>query len=385
MSQSGSAAASVPLSDLDHDRLRQAITLAEGSFGLTEPNPRVGCILGDQAGAVFGQGATQQAGGAHAEVMALRAAQSAGASVQGATAWVTLEPCAHQGRTGPCCEALVAAGIGRVVIGTLDPFSAVNGTGAMRLRAAGVTVVLAEGDLAAACRAVNVGFFSRVERGRPWVRMKVASSLDGKTALPDGSSQWITGEAARRDGHAWRRRASAVLTGIGTVLADDPRLDVRLVPTPSQPLRVILDTRWRTPPSARMLNPPGKVVVFGAADEGPACLALRAQGAELVRATGAQGQVDLDAVMAWLGSHDINELHIEAGARLNGALLMAGLVDEVLLYLAPTLIGDGRPMAELGRVEQLGQAWPLRLIDVRQLGVDLCLRLLTLRRRLEGA
>lgn len=375
----------MPLSDLDHDRLGQAITLAEGSFGLTEPNPRVGCILGDEAGAVFGQGATQQAGGAHAEVMALRAAQNAGARVQGATAWVTLEPCANQGRTGPCCEALVAAGIGRVVIGTLDPFPAVNGTGAMRLRAAGVTVVLAEGDVAAACRAINVGFFSRVERGRPWVRMKVASSLDGKTALPDGSSQWITGEAARRDGHAWRRRASAVLTGIGTVLADDPRLDVRLVPTPSQPLRVILDTRWRTPPSARMLKPPGKVVVFGAAEEGPACQALRAQGAELVRAAGAQGQVDLHAVMAWLGSHDINELHVEAGARLNGALLMAGLVDEVLLYLAPTFIGDGRPMAELGRVEQLGQAWPLQLLDIRQLGVDLCLRLLTLGRQSERA
>jgi len=217
------------LRPLDHERLQQARGLAEASFGLTEPNPRVGCVIGLDDGQVLAEGATQQAGGPHAEVMALRDAAARGARTHGATAWVTLEPCAHHGRTPPCCDALVEAGIARVVIGSPDPFPQVNGAGIKRLRAAGVRVDLADGAEREACRELNLGFFSRVERGRPWVRLKVAASVDGCTALLDGQSQWITGEAARRDGHAWRRRASAVLTGVGTVLADDPRLDVRLV------------------------------------------------------------------------------------------------------------------------------------------------------------
>jgi diaminohydroxyphosphoribosylaminopyrimidine deaminase/5-amino-6-(5-phosphoribosylamino)uracil reductase len=217
----------------------------------------VGCVLGRADGSVLGRGATQQAGGPHAEVMALRDAAAAGHSVQGATAWVTLEPCAHHGRTPPCCDALIAAGLARVVVAIGDPFAQVAGAGLARLRAAGIEVVMADADIAQAAREINIGFFSRIERGRPWVRMKIAASLDGRTALPNGVSQWITGEPARTDGHAWRRRAAAVLTGIGTVLEDDPRLDVRLVPTPAQPLRVVVDSRLETPPAARLLQPPG--------------------------------------------------------------------------------------------------------------------------------
>ena len=228
---------------LDRERLLQALVLAEGAFGVTEPNPRVGCLVGSRDGTIFGSGATQKAGGPHAEVMALRQAVQQGHDLRGATVWVTLEPCAHQGRTPPCCDALIEARVGRVVVGARDPFPAVNGAGLQRLRAAGVTVDMADDDdIAAACRDVNIGFFSRMERGRPWVRLKIAASLDGKTALSNGQSQWITGPEARKDGHAWRRRASAVLTGIGTVLADNPRLDVRLVPTEAQPMRVILDS-----------------------------------------------------------------------------------------------------------------------------------------------
>ena len=257
--------AAAPLSDLDQQRLRDALALAESVFGLTEPNPRVGCVVGHADGTVLGRGATQQPGGPHAEVMALRDAAAAGHTVEGATAWVTLEPCAHHGRTPPCCDALIAARVARVVVAAGDPFPQVNGQGIARLRAAGIRVDLADGELAQAAHDINVGFFSRVQRGRPWVRLKVAASLDGTTALHNGASQWITSEAARRDGHAWRKRASAVLTGIGTALADDPRLDVRLVDTPRQPLRVVLDSQFRLPPTARLLAPPGQVLVVGAA------------------------------------------------------------------------------------------------------------------------
>ncbi|MDE2454156.1 MAG: bifunctional diaminohydroxyphosphoribosylaminopyrimidine deaminase/5-amino-6-(5-phosphoribosylamino)uracil reductase RibD, partial [Burkholderiales bacterium] len=249
---------------LDRERLVRALALAETSFGLCEPNPRVGCVIGRADGSVLGSGATQRAGEAHAEIVALRAAAAAGHDVRGATAWVTLEPCAHHGRTPPCCDALIAAGIARVVVAVADPFPAVDGRGIERLRAAGIEVAMADADLAAAAREVNIGFFSRMRRGRPWVRLKIAASLDGRTALANGVSQWITGPAARADGHAWRRRAGAVLSGIGTVLEDDPRLDVRLVPTALQPLRVVVDSRWQTPPAARVLAPPGAVLVVGA-------------------------------------------------------------------------------------------------------------------------
>jgi len=360
---------------LDHTRLRDALALAETVFGLTDPNPRVGCIIGREDGTVLGRGATQQPGGPHAEVMALRDAAAAGHAVAGATAWVTLEPCAHHGRTPPCCDALVAAGIARVVVAAGDPFPQVNGPGIARLRAAGIRVDIAGPELAQAARDINAGFFSRVQRGRPWVRMKVAASLDGTTALHNGASQWITSEAARRDGHAWRRRASAVLTGIGTALADNPRLDVRLVDTPRQPLRVVLDSQFRLPPTARLLAPPGAVLVVGAAPPGPGSQALAGAGAEVMHLPAPGGHVvDLHALLPALAARGVNELHLEAGARLNGAFLAAGLVDEVLLYLAPMLLGPGRPMAQWGPLQALSEQVALDLMDCTPVGPDLRIR-----------
>ena len=370
----------VELSTLDRRRLQEALLLAESSFGLTEPNPRVGCVIGLEDGRVLGRGATQQAGGPHAEVMALRDAQAQGHRTQGATAWVTLEPCAHHGRTPPCCDALIAAGLSRVVVALADPFPQVNGAGIARLRAAGVTVVLVDGaadvDIAAAARDINIGFLSRVQRGTPWVRMKIAASMDGVTALADGQSQWITGEAARHDGHAWRRRASAVMTGIGTVLADDPQLDVRWVPTAAQPLRVVVDSTWRLPLSARLLRGPGAVLVVGANDPKLAPPALAACGATLLHVPAAEGRVDLASMLRQLAARGVNELHVEAGAVLNGALLRAGLVDELLFYMALRLVGPGRPMALWPALPTLDGALNFKLVDVKQLGDDLRIRAL---------
>jgi diaminohydroxyphosphoribosylaminopyrimidine deaminase/5-amino-6-(5-phosphoribosylamino)uracil reductase len=358
-------------SPLDRTRLQEALALAESSFGLTEPNPRVGCIIGSPDGQVLGRGATQQAGGAHAEVMALREAAAAGADLRGATAWVTLEPCAHQGRTPPCCDALIAAGLARVVVAIQDPFPQVAGAGIARMRAAGVRVDMAPDGLATAARDVNIGFFSRMQRGRPWVRMKVAASLDGRTALRDGRSQWITGPQARADGHAWRRRASAVLTGLGTVLADDPRLDVRLVPTPSQPLRVVVDSRLQIPETAALFTAAGSVLVATVADKPERAARLRARGAEVLTLPSAAGRVDLGALLAEFNRRQVNELHLEAGPRLNAALVSAGLVDELLIYQAPVLIGAGRDMAAFGPLPDLDSAPRFAYHDVARVGPDL--------------
>ena len=358
------------LSPLDHDRLHEALVLAHAAIGLSDPNPRVGCVIGHADGRVLATGFTQEAGGDHAEAAALRAARAAGVDVRGATAWVTLEPCAHHGRTPPCSDALIAAGIARVVVGVEDPFHLVAGRGVEQLRAAGVQVDFADEPIAAACRELNIGFHTRVAHGRPWVRMKVAASLDGRTALPDGTSQWITAEPARADGHAWRRRAGAVLSGIGTVLEDDPRLDVRLVPTARQPLRVVVDSHLMTPLHARLLAPPGAVLIYGAADEPARSDALRAAGAEVVRLPGEHGKVDLAAMVADLGRRGINELHVEAGHKLNASLLRAGLVDELLVYLAPVLLGDGREMAALGTLAALGDAERWRFTDLARVGDD---------------
>ncbi len=367
-------------SPLDRTRLQQALTLAESAIGTSDPNPRVGCIVGLPDGTVLGSGATQQAGGPHAEVVALRAAAAAGQALRGATAWVTLEPCAHHGRTPPCCDALIAAGIARVVVAVGDPFAQVDGDGIRRLRAAGVEVLLvgeadaADADLADAARELNIGFFSRVQRQRPWLRMKIAASLDGRTALHNGASQWITGSAARADGHAWRRRAGAVLTGIGTVLEDDPRLDVRLVPTQLQPLRVVVDSRLQTPPTARLLAPPGDVLVVAAVPDAARQAALAERGADVQLLPGANGKVDLPALLALLAGRGINELHVEAGHKLNASLLQAGLVDELLVYLAPRLLGLGREMAAFGPLERLADGLDFRFLDVQQIGDDLRLR-----------
>jgi diaminohydroxyphosphoribosylaminopyrimidine deaminase/5-amino-6-(5-phosphoribosylamino)uracil reductase len=360
---------------LDAIRLEQALALAETSFGLTEPNPRVGCVIGMEDGTVLGTGATQQAGGAHAEVMALRMAVATGQALSGATAWVTLEPCAHHGRTPPCCDALVDAGLARVVIAAADPYPKVNGQGIARLRAGGVEVEVADGPLAEAARELNIGFFSRVLRGRPWLRMKIAASLDGRTALNSGASQWITGEAARADGHAWRRRASAVLTGIGTVLADDPRLDVRAVATALQPVRIVLDSKLQTPPAARLLDPPdGGVWIFCASDNPERRAALEDRGAEVLSQPGSDGKVDLEKMLETLAARGVNELHVEAGSRLNTALLGAGLVDELLVYLAPKLIGVGRDITAWGPLDSLADALQFAFIDLQRVGVDLRLR-----------
>ncbi|KQV87649.1 bifunctional diaminohydroxyphosphoribosylaminopyrimidine deaminase/5-amino-6-(5-phosphoribosylamino)uracil reductase RibD [Pelomonas sp. Root1237] len=331
--------------------LLRALSLAEQAIGLTDPNPRVGCVILAPDGRELGAGHTQPAGQAHAEVMALRDAAARGHDVRGATAVVTLEPCSHHGRTPPCCDALIAAGIARVVAAVKDPNPQVAGQGLARLKAAGLQVELADPAIAEAASELNIGFFSRMQRGRPFVRLKSAISLDGRTALPDGRSQWITGEAARTDGHAWRKRAGAVLTGIGTVLADDPRLDVRLVPTARQPLRIVLDPQGRMPGGARILQPPGEARVIG------------------------PGRANLAALLTELGAQGINELHVEAGPTLSGAFLDAGLVDELLIYQAPMLIGEGRPLAALSPLAELGDARRWRLIEATPIGPDLRLRL----------
>jgi len=356
-------------SPADQAAMRDALALAAQAIGLTEPNPRVGCVITASDGRVLGRGHTQQAGGPHAEVMALRDAAERQHDVRGATAYVTLEPCAHHGRTPPCCDALIAAGLGRVVAAMQDPFPQVAGQGIARLRAAGIDVQV--GLLADEAHELNIGFFSRVLRKRPWVRLKSAVSLDGRTALENGVSQWITGDIARADGHAWRKRAGAVLTGVGTVLEDNPRLDVRLVETARQPLRVIVDSRLDTPASARILEPPGPVLIYAASPDKPRSAALVARGAEIALAPGAGGKVDLASMLTDLAQRGINELHVEAGHKLSGSFVREGLVDEFLVYQAPKLLGAGQGLASFGPIERLEDALALRFVSIERLGDDL--------------
>ncbi len=361
----------MPLCDTDRSRLQEALALAEQAIGLCDPNPRVGCVIACRNGRTLARGFTQHAGGPHAEAAALAAAHDAGHQLRGATAWVSLEPCAHHGRTPPCSDALIDAGIARVVVACVDPNPLVAGQGIARLRGAGVTVDVADGELARAARELNIGFFSRMQRRRPWVRMKIAASLDGRTALDNGASQWITAEAARGDGHLWRKRASALLTGIGTVLEDDPRLDVRLVPTPRQPLRVIVDSRLQTPAEARILGAPGEVLIYTTGGDAARAQALRERGAELASLPGADGKVDLAAMLADLARRGVNELHVEAGHKLNASLLREGLVDELLVYLAPKLLGVGREMAAFGPLSTLAEALQFEFTQVDRIGADL--------------
>jgi len=356
-------------SPADQAAMRDALALAAQAIGLTEPNPRVGCVITASDGRVLGRGHTQQAGGPHAEVMALRDAAERQHDVRGATAYVTLEPCAHHGRTPPCCDALISAGLGRVVAAMQDPFPQVAGQGIARLRAAGIDVQV--GLLADEAHELNIGFFSRVLRKRPWVRLKSAVSLDGRTALENGVSQWITGDIARADGHAWRKRAGAVLTGVGTVLEDNPRLDVRLVETARQPLRVIVDSRLDTPASARILEPPGPVLIYAASPDKPRSAALVARGAEIALAPGAGGKVDLASMLTDLAQRGINELHVEAGHKLSGSFVREGLVDEFLVYQAPKLLGAGQGLASFGPIERLEDALALRFVNIERLGDDL--------------
>lgn len=355
------------------DPMARALELAHDAIGLSEPNPRVGCVIVSADGRwLLGQGHTQAAGSAHAEVMALRDARAHGRSVAGATAYVTLEPCSHHGRTPPCCDALVEAGIARVVVASGDPNPLVNGRGLARLRAAGVQVERGTLQHDVDSRELNIGFFSRMQRGRPWVRLKMAGSLDGRSALANGVSQWITGPQARADGHAWRRRAGAVLTGIGTVLADDPQLDVRHVPTTRQPLRVVLDPQLKLPGGARLLTGGSPVWLYTACpQDDPRVATWRARGLRVVSLADAQGRVDLPAMLADLGAQGINELHVEAGATLSGAFAAAGLIDELLLYLAPMLMGQGAGLFSMGPWQDLDPAPRLEWHTVTRIGEDL--------------
>lgn len=304
--------------------------------------------------------------------MALRDAQARGHDLQGATAYVTLEPCSHHGRTGPCCDALIAAGITRVVASLADPNPLVSGQGFARLRAAGIEVSVGEG--AQESFELNIGFFSRMVRKTPWVRMKMAASLDGTTALPNGESQWITSSAARADGHAWRARACAVLTGIGTVLEDNPRLDVRDVATPRQPHVVVVDSLLQTPPDARLFIAGRACYIYCAAPNDTAFQArkqaLESKGAVVVELPNAHNKVDLPAMLADLASRGVNELHVEAGTKLNGSFIREGLVDEMLVYLAPCMLGEGLAMAHFGPLTQLDQGLSMDFKSVEKIGPD---------------
>lgn len=349
---------------LDSQWMAHALRLAERGLYTTSPNPRVGCVL-VKGGKVVGEGWHERAGEPHAEALALRAA---GKSARGATAYVTLEPCSHHGRTPPCADALIAAGIQRVVAAMQDPNPLVAGQGLQKLRAAGIEVEC--GLMEAAAGELNIGFISRMTRGTPWVRSKIAASLDGRTALANGTSQWITGTAARQDVQHWRARSCAVLTGIATVLADDPQLNVREIPSDRQPLRVVVDSQLRMPLGARILS--GGTVIYTAATDSAKRAQLQARGVEVPIMAGADGQVDLAGMLRDLAQRGINEVLVEAGRTLNGALLKAGLVDELVLYLAPQLLGDAaRGMAGLGELTQLQQHVVLHWQDVRHVGGDL--------------
>ena len=344
--------------------MARALALANRGLNTTTPNPRVGCVIvaGDD---VIGEGWHERAGSPHAETNALADAAARGSSPRGATMYVTLEPCNHTGRTPPCADAVIAAGICRVVAAMNDPNPAAS-AGAARLRDAGIAVDI--GLLADEAREQNIGFVSRMTRGRPWVRMKVATSLDGRTALATGESKWITGESARADGHRWRARACAILTGHGTVHHDDPQLTVRAIATSRQPRRIVIDRHAETPPSARVLAD-DNVLMVTAGERNPSW----PPGVPHLALPDANGRIDLGALMDALGERGINELHVEAGARLNGALLEAGLVDELVLYLAPSIIGDpALGVAEFrSGLAHLADRIELTVRDVTQIGADL--------------
>jgi diaminohydroxyphosphoribosylaminopyrimidine deaminase / 5-amino-6-(5-phosphoribosylamino)uracil reductase len=363
-------------SDFDRFAMQRALTLAARGLQTTDPNPRVGCVIA-QRGRVVGEGWHERAGEAHAEVAALRAA---GSQAAGATVYVTLEPCSHHGRTPPCVEALIAARVARVVIAAGDPNPRVDGKGAAALRAAGI--VVESGLMEEEATDLNGGFFRRMRTGRPLLRVKLAMSLDGRTALANGESRWITGEAAREDVHRWRARSSAVLTGVGTVLADDPRLDVRLPDEPGvvrrQPLRVVLDSQLRTPPGARLFQTPGEVLILTtlSAPEDPRALSLTAHGARLESLPLDGERIALSAVLDRLGELEQNEVLVEAGATLAGELLRQALADELLLYVGLRLLGpSARALVAMPPLSRLADAASFSLIDIQQVGDDLRLRL----------
>jgi diaminohydroxyphosphoribosylaminopyrimidine deaminase/5-amino-6-(5-phosphoribosylamino)uracil reductase len=350
----------------DHDLMRRALVLAARAMNHATPNPRVGCVIA-RDGRILGEGFTQPPGSNHAEIEALLDARRNGHDLHGATAYISLEPCSHFGRTPPCVTALIEARLDRVVAAVEDPNPQVAGRGLEALRAGGIDVRC--GLLEAEATEMNIGFFSRMNRGRPWVRMKIAASLDGRTALYSGVSQWITSEAARADGHAWRARACAILTGIGTVAADNPQMNVRLVHTSRQPLKVLVDSRLDVDPQAKLFD--GSPIVVACAVDDPARAArLREKGAELIVLPNPDGKVDLPALMKELARRGINEVHAEAGFKLNGSLVLEGCVDELLVYMAPMLIGDATGMVNLPALSDLAQAQRLQFREVTQVGED---------------
>jgi diaminohydroxyphosphoribosylaminopyrimidine deaminase / 5-amino-6-(5-phosphoribosylamino)uracil reductase len=354
--------------EVDRILMSHALALAERGLYTTTPNPRVGCVIA-RDGVVVGEGFHEKAGESHAEVHALRAA---GDRARGATLYVTLEPCSHQGRTPPCANALIDAGVARAVVAVQDPNPKVAGQGIARLRATGIVVDV--GLMEEAARELNVGFIARMTRGRPWLRLKVAATLDGKTALPDGRSQWITGPEARRDGHAFRARACALLTGIGTVKDDDPQLNVREVKTSRQPLKVLIDSRLEVSPEAKLLRE-GKTLIACAQEDKEKAAALRDRGAEILVLPNAHGKVELNDLMHELARRELNEIHAEAGFKLNGSLFAEGMVDELLVYMAPRLIGhEGRGMFNLPSLADLAAMPQLDIFDIARLGADLRLR-----------
>ncbi len=347
--------------------MRRALALAEQAMFTTTPNPRVGCVI-VQDERVIGEGFTQPAGQDHAEVQAMKDARARGETLRGATAYVTLEPCSHYGRTPPCAKGLIEAGVKRVIAAMEDPNPVVAGRGLAMLRDAGVDVRC--GLLEQEAREMNIGFVARMTRGTPWVRLKVAASLDGKTALNNGASQWITGAAARADGHAWRARACAILTGIGTVREDDPSLTVREVQTTRQPLRIVVDSHLDISPAARVLAD-GNALVVCADGDAARVARLRDLGVEVLDLPNANGKVELPALLRVLGERQLNEIHVEAGYKLNGSLLREHCVDELLAYFAPCILGDAQGMFHLPALSSLDDKLTFRFTDVRTIDNDL--------------
>jgi diaminohydroxyphosphoribosylaminopyrimidine deaminase/5-amino-6-(5-phosphoribosylamino)uracil reductase len=376
---------------LNQNYLQLALDLASSATAISPPNPPVGCALISLTGKIIGQGHTQAVGGAHAEVMAIRDAIARGESSVGATAYVTLEPCSHFGRTPPCCNALIEAKVAKVVIALLDPNPLVAGKGVELLKKAGIVVEVLPIDhaVAIAAKELMIGFFSRMVRKTPWVRLKIAASLDGKTALSNGQSQWITSQEARDDGHVWRARAGAILTGVGTILADDPMLDVRAVPTQRQPHLVIVDSALRTPVTAKLFTinniaaqatnmPTRGIFIYTNSDDLEKQITLEQLGATVIHLPSSEtsdsessDKVNLRLILQDLAKREINELHVEAGATLNGALISAGLVDEFLIYLAPKLLGIGRGLADFELLGDLSKATTIDFQSIEKVGPDL--------------
>jgi diaminohydroxyphosphoribosylaminopyrimidine deaminase/5-amino-6-(5-phosphoribosylamino)uracil reductase len=355
-----------------HPLMQEALALAEMARLICSPNPAVGAVLVNAEGHIIGRGYTQIRGGPHAEIMALEDARKKGLDTHGATAYVTLEPCSHHGRTGPCCDALIKAGIGTVVASVQDPNPLVAGQGFARLVKAGVQVEIGQGE--STSRELNIGFFKRMQTGRPWVRTKIAASLDGATALQNGKSQWITSESARQDGQKWRARACALLSGVQTVLADDPLLNVRYPGAIGQPQLVVLDSQLRTPLKARLFSVKRPILIVTCVSDASRHQPYADLGAKVMCMPGPDGRVDLEALLTELGRLEVNELHVEAGPTLNGVLTLGAHVDEYLFYIAPRLIGPGRPLATLPVLESLNDAHQLKWVGIDQVGPDLSLR-----------